>query len=276
MRMGVEKSRNLMTARLALAMGMESVREVAIRFGIREDFPLFLSMSLGAGESTLLRLVRGYAMIANGGFKVYPTLIDRIQDRRGKTIFKHDNRLCKLCQNYENWSGESPPEIQDNRNLITDKSSAFQMTSILKGVVERGTGIKLKKLRINLAGKTGTTNDNTNAWFIGYSPDLVLGVYVGYDIPSPLGKKETGSSAAVPIFSEFMEEYFKNNVDIPFRRPSGIKLIPINPKTGERAKYDGINFIEEAFKEGQLPESNLIIDNNISIKNSNKSIQDLY
>ena len=150
------------------------------------------------------------------------------------------------------------------------------MTSILKGVVDRGTGIKLKKLKINLAGKTGTTNDNTKAWFIGYSPDLVVGVYVGYDIPLPLGKKETGSSAAVPIFSNFMKEYFKSNVDIPFRRPSGIKLIPINPKTGERAKYDGKNFIEEAFKEGQFPKSNLIIDENISIKNSDNSIQDLY
>ena len=167
-----------MTARLALDLGMERVQEIAKRFGINDTMPKLLSMSLGAGETTLIRLVNAYAMIVNGGKKITPTLIDRIQDRRGKTIALSDKRKCIACQSVSGWECQLPPEIIDIRKTITDPSSAYQMTSILKGVVDRGTGIKLKKLNINLAGKTGTTNDNTNAWFIGFSPDLVVGVYL--------------------------------------------------------------------------------------------------
>ena len=255
MRLGVEKSRNLMTARLALELGMDSIREITIRFGIRDDLPLLLSMSLGAGETTLMRLVSAYAMIVNGGKKIKPSLIDRIQDRRGKTIYLHDIRECNSCQPVDGWSNQSPPLLPDNRLKVVDEASAFQMTSILKGVVQRGTGIRLKKLDLNLAGKTGTTNDNTNAWFIGFSADLVVGVYVGYDIPKPLGKRETGSSAAVPIFGEFMENYFKSHSDIPFRRPNGIRLIPVDSKTGIRANIITDGVIKEAFKSGQIPEN---------------------
>ena len=254
LRTGIEKSRNLMTARLALELGMERVQEIAKRFGINDTMPKLLSMSLGAGETTLIRLVKAYAMIVNGGKKITPTLIDRIQDRRGKTIALSDKRECTACQSESGWEGQLPPEIIDNRKSITDPSSAYQMTSILKGVVDRGTGIKLKKLNINLAGKTGTTNDNTNAWFIGFSPDLVVGVYIGYDEPKPLGKRETGSSAAVPVFEYFFKEYSKDKPDIPFRRPRGIRLIPIYVKNGMRANEIKEGVIQEAFKSGQFPE----------------------
>ncbi len=258
LRTGIEKSRNLMTARLALELGMENIQEIAKRFGINENMPNLLSMSLGAGETTLLKLVNAYAMIVNGGKRINSTLIDRIQDRRGNTIFQFDKRDCINCIPKNGWQDQLPPEIVDNRITITDPSSAYQMTSMLKGVIERGTGIKLKKLNLNLAGKTGTTNDNTNAWFIGFSPDIVVGVYIGYDEPKPLGKRETGSSAAVPIFEEFFKNFSKNKPDIPFRRPDGIRLIPIHVKSGIRASEIKKGVIQEAFKQGQFPDNSLL------------------
>tara|TARA_B100000989_G_scaffold110577_1_gene81109 strand:- start:159 stop:2573 length:2415 start_codon:yes stop_codon:yes gene_type:complete len=271
LRTGVEKSRNLMTARLALELGMESVQEIAKRFGINNEMPNLLSMSLGAGETSLINLVNAYAMIVNGGKQIYPTLIDRIQDRRGNTIFLFDKRDCNNCKPTSGWQGQSPPEIIDNRKSVTDPYSAYQMTSILKGVIDRGTGIKLKKLNLNLAGKTGTTNDNTNAWFIGFSPDIVVGVYIGYDEPSPLGKRETGSSAAVPIFEDFFKNYSKNKPDIPFRRPDGIRLIPIHVKSGIRANEIKSGVIQEAFKKGQFPKNDFLQneDNNRTINSEN-------
>ena len=272
MRLGVEKSRNLMTARLALELGMDTVREIAVRFGIRDDLPLLLSMSLGAGETTLIRLVSAYAMIVNGGNQIKTSLIDRIQDRRGSTIYLQDIRECKNCQPVGGWSNQSPPMLPDNRKNVVDEASAFQMTSILRGVVERGTGIRLNKLNLNLAGKTGTTNNNTNAWFVGFSPDLVVGVYVGYDIPKPLGKRETGSSAAVPIFGDFMKNYFNYHPDIPFRRPDGIRLIPVDSKTGIRANTITDGVIEEAFKPGQIPE-NIKVLNYSEDKNLNSEVE---
>ena len=262
LRTGIEKSRNLMTARLALELGMENIQEIAKRFGINENMPNLLSMSLGAGETTLLKLVNAYAMIVNGGKKINSTLIDRIQDRRGNTIFQFDKRDCINCIPKNGWQDRPPPEIVDNRISITDPSSAYQMTSMLKGVIDRGTGIKLKKLNLNLAGKTGTTNDNTNAWFIGFSPDIVVGVYIGYDEPKPLGKRETGSSAAVPIFEEFFKNFSKNKPDIPFRRPDGIRLIPIHVKSGIRASEIKKGVIQEAFKQGQFPDNNLLENEN--------------
>ena len=272
MRLGVENSRNLMTARLALELGMDSIREITIRFGIRDDLPLLLSMSLGAGETTLIRLVNAYAMIVNGGKKITPTLIDRIQDRRGKTIALSDNRKCTSCQSKSGWEGQLPPEIIDNRKSITDPSSAYQMTSILEGVIKRGTLKKLRDLKVPLAGKTGTTNKNTDTWFIGFSSNFVIGVYVGYDIPKPLGKRETGSSAAVPIFGDFMKNYFNYHPDIPFRRPDGIRLIPVDSKTGIRANTITDGVIEEAFKPGQIPE-NIKALNYSEDKNLNSEVE---
>jgi len=273
LRTGIEKSRNLMTARLALELGMEKIQEISKRFKIYEEMPKLLSMSLGAGETTLLKLVNAYAMILNGGKEIQPTLIDRIQDRRGKTIYLSDKRKCIECQPTNGWNNQQPPVLIDNRNKVTDQASAYQMTSILKGVIERGTGIKLKKLNLNLAGKTGTTNDNTNAWFIGFSPDIVVGVYVGYDKPKPLGKKETGSSAAVPIFEDFFSNFSKNRPDIPFRRPEGIRMIPINLKDGTRANKISQGVIQEAFKPGQLPKKYKFQNDDNSLINNSGNLE---
>ena len=273
LRTGIEKSRNLMTARLALELGMETIQEISQRFKIYEEMPKLLSMSLGAGETTLLKLVNAYAMILNGGKEVQPTLIDRIQDRRGNTIYLFDKRNCLECQPSNGWTNQLPPKIIDNRKTVTDKASAYQMTSILKGVIDRGTGIKLKKLNLNLAGKTGTTNDNTNAWFIGFSPDIVVGVYVGYDVPRPLGKKETGSSAAVPIFEEFFSNFSKEKPDIPFRRPDGIRIIPVNLKDGTRANQITQGVIQEAFKQGQLPQKYISRNDDKSLINNSGNLE---
>ena len=168
---------------------METIQEISQRFKIYEEMPKLLSMSLGAGETTLLKLVNAYAMILNGGKEIQPTLIDRIQDRRGKTIYLSEKRKCIECQPTNGWNNQEPPLLVDNRNKVTDQASAYQMTSILKGVIERGTGIKLKKLNLNLAGKTGTTNDNTNAWFIGFFSRYCCRSLCGYDVPRPLGKR---------------------------------------------------------------------------------------
>ena len=260
MRVGIEKSRNLMTARLAMDIGMPVIREYAEKFGINEDLPEYLSMSLGAGETNLLALTAAYGQLVNGGKKISPSLIDRIQDRYGQTILKHDKRACEACDAPEGWSGQPVPELVDNRQQLTDKASAFQMVSMLEGVITRGTGRQIKELGLVLAGKTGTTNDNTNAWFIGFSPDLVTGVYVGYDVPRPLGKRETGSTVAVPIFKQFMRDAMAGKPTIPFRRPAGISLIPVHAETGERVLPDDKMAVLEVFKPGQRPQTNILID----------------
>ena len=218
-------------------------------------------MSLGAGETDLLSLTNAYGMIINGGKKITPTLIDRIQDRRGVTIFKHDKRNCKNC-NGKNTNSKNIPlvAVKDTRKKVISSSSAYQMVSMLKGAIERGTGIVINSLGRNLAGKTGTTNSNTDAWFIGFSSDLVVGVFVGFDDPRPLGFKETGSSVAAPIFKDFMKEALLNIPDIPFRRPPGIKLISVNPNSGLQVSAKDKKSILEAFKPGQLP--NLSFDKN--------------
>ena len=329
LRLGIEKSRNLMTARLAIKLieeeklsliqnfslknkidenelyqlldngashitianhfGIEKntveillanytkphiIQRFAKLFGINQNLPPYLSMSLGAGETTLLKLTNAYGMIVNGGKKITPTLIDRVQDRRGKTIVKHDKRTCENCDTGS--SSNQIPKIAslDSRKKIISAGSAYQMTSMLKGAVERGTGVVIKSLKRNLAGKTGTTNANTDAWFIGFSSDLVVGVFVGFDKPRPLGFKETGSSVAAPIFKNFMKKTLKNKPDIPFRRPPGIKLILVNSKTGVKVNSNNKNSILEAFKPGQLP-SLSFNKNFINLKNSKTNIKNL-
>ena len=195
MRVGIEQSRNLMTARFAMALGMDVVSDYAAKFGIDENMPPLLSMSLGAGETDLLSITAAYGILVNGGKDVVPTLIDRVQDRTGKTIYRHDERDCSACQSDDLQLVNVIPALEDERTQLTDPASAYQMVSMLEGVIQRGTGRKIKDdLLFVIAGKTGTTNDNTNAWFIGFSPDLVAGVYVGYDTPRPL-KHKTGSTA---------------------------------------------------------------------------------
>ncbi|MDC1408962.1 penicillin-binding protein 1A, partial [Candidatus Puniceispirillum sp.] len=234
MRVGIEKSRNLMTARLAMTIGMDRVQDYAERFGLNDNLPPFLSMSLGAGETTLLRLTSAYGMLVNGGRKITPSLIDRIQDRHGKTIYRHDTRDCGSCVASDGWSNQPIPTLPDTREQLTDPASAFQMVSMLEGVIKRGTGRSINDLDLVVAGKTGTTNDNTNGWFIGFTPDLAIGVFIGYDRPRPLGKRETGSTVAVPIFGDFLMRSQIDKPVIPFRRPNDIQVIPVHAETGER------------------------------------------
>lgn len=260
MRVGIEKSRNLMTARLAMAVGMPLVQDYARKFGINADLPPFLSMSLGAGETTLLRLTAAYGQLVNGGRKIDVSLIDRIQDRFGQTIMRHDKRDCSACDAPVGWDNQDVPALTDLREQLTDPASAYQMVSMLEGVISRGTGRRIADAGLVVAGKTGTTNDNTNAWFIGFSPDLVTGVYVGYDTPRPLGKRETGSTAAVPIFKQFMTEALADQPLIPFRRPGGITLVPVHAETGARVLPDHEMAVLEVFKPGQRPKSSVVID----------------
>jgi penicillin-binding protein 1A len=253
LRTGIELSRNVMTVRLAQDMGMPLVAEYSRRFGIYDSLGLFLPMALGSGETTVLRQVSGYSVFANGGRSVSPTLIDRIQDRFGRTIFRHQERICEGCDAAE-WTGQDEPTIIDNRDQVLDPMTAYQMTSMLQGVVERGTaGSVGRAIDKPLAGKTGTTNDYRDAWFVGFSPDLVVGVFVGYDQPRSLGRGATGGQLAAPIFTEFMEQELANTPPVPFRVPPGMNFIPINRKTGLTAQPGDPGTILEAFKPGTGP-----------------------
>ena len=247
LRQGIEQSKNLMTVRLAQDIGMDKVAEMAKRVGINDNLPQYLSSSLGAAAARVLDMTAAYAIIAGGGKKVTPYLIERIQDRTGKTIYKHDTYDCKDC-NPSRFEHQLPPEHPDMREQIIDPLSNYQMISILEGVAIRGTGARLRALNRHLAGKTGTTNENKDAWFIGFSPDLVAGVYVGYDEPVSLGRVETGASAALPIFYDFMQNALKDVPDSNFRMPKGIKLVRINPKTGKLSKPSDETVIIEAIK----------------------------
>lgn len=252
MRLGIEKSRNLMTVRLARAIGMETVADYARRFDIIEDLPLQLSMALGAGETTLLRLTTAYGMLVNGGKKIAPTFIDRIQNRNGQTIFRHDGRPCARCR-VEEWSGNRPPSVPDTRERVADSVSAYQIVSMLKGVVQRGTGRRIKAVGKPLAGKTGTTNQEMDTWFVGFSPDLAVGVFAGYDRPRPLGRRETGSSVSAPIFRDFMARALEGKPAIPFRVPPGVRLVRVNAATNLPARPGDKKVILEAFRPGSEP-----------------------
>lgn len=260
-RQGVEKSRNLMTVRLADHVGMETIAEYAKRFGIMDDMLPRLSYALGAGETTLLKMTGAYGELVNGGKKITPSIVDRIQDRRGTTIFQSDNRPCVGCGQLIRWDGQGTPDVPDNREQIADPRTAYQMVSILEGVAQRGTAAKLKALGRPLGGKTGTTNESKDTWFVGFSPDMVVGVFMGFDDPRSLGKRETGSSVALPVFKQFMEEALKDVPAMPFRTPPGIKNIRINAHTGARAMPGDTDVIWEAFVQGNEPtDSAVMID----------------
>ncbi|MGU3398642.1 penicillin-binding protein 1A [Brucellaceae bacterium D45D] len=252
LRYGIEQSRNVMTVRLAQDMGMKVVAEYAERFGIYDKMLPVLSMSLGAGETTVLRMVTAYSIIANGGQSITPSMIDRIQDRYGKTVFKHDGRLCEGC-NAQDWSNQDEPTLIDNRDQVLDPMTAYQITSMMEGVVQRGTAQILKSLERPVAGKTGTTNDEKDAWFVGFTPDLVVGVFMGYDTPTPLGRGGTGGGLAAPVFKSFMQEALAGTPKVDFRVPEGMTLIAINRKTGMRTSKSDPNRIMEAFKPGTGP-----------------------
>ncbi|WP_417768811.1 penicillin-binding protein 1A [Stappia sp.] len=252
LRLGIELSRNVMTVRLAQDMGMPLVAEYAKRFGIYDEMTPVLSMSLGAGETTVMRMVTAYAMIANGGRKVTPTLIDRIQDRYGKTVYRHEERVCETCA-ADHWAGQGEPELIDNREQVLDPMTAYQITSMMEGVVQRGTATSVQAVGRPVAGKTGTTNDEKDAWFVGFTPDLTVGVFVGYDTPKPMGRGATGGQVAAPIFTEFVRTALEDTTPVEFRVPKGLQLIPINRRTGLRASAGTPGTILEAFKPGTAP-----------------------
>ena len=252
LRLGIEKSRNLMTVRLARDMGMKLVAEYAERFGIYDKLAPYLPMSLGAGETTVLRMVGAYSVLANGGRAIEPTLIDRVQDRYGRTIFKHDQRFCAEC-NVASYSGQNEPELVDERDQVLDPMTAYQITSMMEGVVQRGTATKVKELGFPVAGKTGTTNEEKDVWFVGFTPDLVVGVYLGYDQPRPMGRGATGGGLAAPVFIDFMRNAMKDKTPVEFKVPEGMEVIAVNRTSGMRASGEGAGTIMEAFKPGTGP-----------------------
>ena len=252
LRRGVELSRNVMTARLAHDIGMESIAQTAERMGLYDKLPRLLAMSLGAGETTLLRLTTAYSEFVNGGRKLVPTLIDRVQDRHGKTVYRFDTRDCPGCAQ-EQWTGQEEPLLDENRPQVLDSRTAFQIVSILEGVVQRGTGVVIKEVGKPLAGKTGTSSDFHDTWFVGFSPDLAVGVFVGFDNPQSLGNGEAGAATAAPIFRDFMKEALANQPPTPFRIPSGIVLVPVDSHSGAQVAAGSPGAILEAFKPGTEP-----------------------
>jgi penicillin-binding protein 1A len=250
LRVALEKSLDAATVRVGQAIGLPKVIEYAKKFGVSDNLPPYYSSLIGAGETTLMRMVTAYAEIDNGGKKIVPTLIDRVQDRTGKTLFRHDTRPCVACADVA-WTSQQTPEIPDNRPQIQDPRTAYQMVEMMQGVVQRGTARSLASLDIPLAGKTGTTNDAKDLWFIGYTPDLVVGTYVGYDEPKTLGRKEQGATVAVPIVKEFLT--LANPQPVPFRVPPGLRLVRVSAATGQLASPGEGNAIWEGFLPGTEP-----------------------
>ena len=251
LRTGVEKSRNLMTVRIAQNLGIKKIANFAKELNIYNNPEELLSLSLGSSETTLLKLTSAYCSFVNGGKLIKPKFIDRIQDSEGNTIFNSENRKCEGC-NRISYLSDDIPKIKNNFKQIMSKETAYQMTSILEGTVKRGTAKDLRELNLDLGGKTGTTNKNTDTWFIGFSSNYVIGVYVGYDEPSSLGKYETGSRTAMPIFKDFVKNSVKKENARPFKVPKGIKMLVVSSRSGERASYSDDSIIIEAFKEKDL------------------------
>ncbi len=258
LRFGIERSRNVMTVRLAQDIGMPMIGEYAKRLGVYDSLPPYLSFALGAGETTLMRMVGAYSMFDNGGRKIQPSLIDRIQDRYGHTIYKHDQRECRGCD-APKWEDQPEPRLIDRRERVLDPMTAYQITSMMEGVVQRGTAAGAgfgKEVGKPIAGKTGTTNDEKDVWFIGFSPDLAVGVFMGYDKPRHIADRATGGALAAPIVRDFMKVALADKPAVPFRVPAGIKLIRVNARTGMRAGPGEAGVILEAFKPGTAPPDN--------------------
>ena len=251
LRTGVEKSRNLMTVRVAQEIGINKIINFSKKLKIYENPKELMSISLGSEETTLLKITTAYCSFVNGGKLVDPILIDRIQDSEGNTIFKNEKRICENC-NQVSFKGENIPKIKNNYKTIFSPQTAYQMTSILEGVVKRGTARGLRDLNLQIAGKTGTTNKNTDAWFIGFTSNLVVGVYMGHDNPKSLGKIETGSKAAMPIFKEFVKRAVNNYEARPFKVAKGIKMMVVDSITGKKADFGSKKIIIESFKEEKI------------------------
>ena len=268
LRVGLEKSRNLMTVRIARNIGIDKIANFSKKMNIYSEPEELLSISLGSAETTLLNLTSAYCSFVNGGKLIKPVMIDRIQDGEGNTIINNENRKCVDCDKVS-FTGKEFPKIEDNYKQVISPQTAYQLTTILQGVIKRGTGKKLKKLELNLAGKTGTTNENTDAWFIGYTSNLVIGVYVGMDTPQPLGKYETGSKAALPIFEEFVKKAVKKSDARPFKVPEKITLMVIDPNTGNKAKFSSKNTIIESYKSKNIFNGKILYSNNNRLDTNN-------
>jgi penicillin-binding protein 1A len=254
LRTGIEQSRNLMTVRLAQEVGMQTVGSYAERFGVYDDLAPVLANSLGSQETTLYQMVSAYAMFANGGERVQPTLVDRVQDRYGKTVYRHDERICNDCQIVSLDPGVAPRVIS-NREQVMDPVTAYQLTSMMRGVVERGTARRSVDLGVPTAGKTGTTNDAKDVWFIGFTNNVVAGCYIGYDQPRSLGRGASGGGMCGPVFQRFMKEAIKKYGGGDFEVPPACTFIKIDRFSGARLSdsAEGPNVVSECFREGEEP-----------------------
>ena len=261
LRTGVEKSRNLMTVRISQDLGIDKIINFSKKLNIYENPDQLLSVSLGSAETTLMNITSAYCSFVNGGKLVTPVIIDRIQDSQGNTISNNEKRFCENCDKIS-FKGDSIPIIKSNFEQIFSPQTAYQMTSILEGVIQRGTGKRLRDLNLQIAGKTGTTNNNTDTWFIGYTSNLVVGVYVGYDSPKKLGKFETGSKTALPIFKDFIKKAVKNYEARPFKIAEGIKMMVIDADTGKKADFGSKKTIIESYKKEKI-ENQIYISNDI-------------
>ena len=259
LRTGVEKSRNLMTVRISQSLGIDKIINFSKKLNIYDNPDELLSVSLGSAETTLLNITSAYCSFVNGGKLVTPIIIDRIQDSQGITISNNEKRFCENCDKIS-FNGNSIPTIKSNYKQIFSPQTAYQMTSILEGVIQRGTGKRLKDLNLQLAGKTGTTNNNTDTWFIGFTSNLVVGVYVGYDSPKKLGKYETGSKTALPIFKDFIKEAVSKYEARPFKIAEGIKMMVIDAETGKKADFGSKQTIIESYKKEKI-ENQIYISN---------------
>ncbi len=268
LRIGLEKSRNLMTVRIAQSLGVDKVASFSKDLGIYENPEELLSISLGSAETTLMKLTSAYSAFINGGKLVSPILIDRVQDSEGNTILNNENRTCANCDQIS-FTGKDYPYIKNNYKQIFSPQTAYQITSLLEGAVKRGTGKKLKNLNLNLAGKTGTTNKNTDAWFIGFTSNLVVGVYVGMDNPQPLGKFETGSKTALPVFKNFIKKAIKKSEARPFKVADGITMMVVDPLTGQKAKFSSKDTILEAYKSSNVIDGVILYSNNNRLDTNN-------
>lgn len=267
-RTGLEKSRNLMTVRIAQRLGIDKIVNFSEELGIYENPDELLSISLGSTETTLLKLTSAYSAFVNGGKLVEPILIDRVQDSEGSTIVNNEKRSCYDCDKIS-YTSKTYPKIKDNYKQVFSSQTAYQITSILEGVIQRGTGKKLRKLKLNLAGKTGTTNENTDAWFIGFTSNLVIGVYVGMDNPAPLGKFETGSKTALPIFKEFIKKAVKKSDARPFKVSDGITLMVVDSLSGQKANLTSKDTIIEAYKSKNVINGKVLFSNSNSLDKNN-------
>ena len=274
LRMGLEKSRNLMTVRIAQEIGVNKIVNFTKQLGIYNDPQELLSISLGSAETTLLKLTSAYCSFANGGKKINPILIDRIQDSEGVTFFNTETRSCDNCNQISYYS-KSIPKISDNFDQVISPQSAYQVTSMLEGVIKRGTGKSLRDLNLDIAGKTGTTNKNTDTWFVGFTSKLVIGIYVGMDEPKSLGRYETGAKTAMPIFKDFVKKAIKKKDARPFKVPSDISMMVIEYVTGKKANFGSKETIIEVFKKEKIDNDSLLFGN-INDRLNNNNILKFY